>query len=170
MTIEMRELEGKLNNLSKIDLIQGIKQAVSFIQGEAKALCGGFKISKGELRQSIYTATESEGDICRGICYTNKSYAPYVEFGTGPNGQESHTGTSPNVSVVYNQNGWVIPPDAMSISEAEAYGLGVARGKDDEILGYYTNGQAAAPFMYPALKNNEKAVADIIADYVRSQL
>lgn len=170
MSVDTRKLEAKLSDLAKVDLMQGVKRATVFVQGEAKALCSGFKISKGELRQSIYTATENEGDICRGVCYTNKEYAPYVEFGTGPNGQKSHAGVSPEVPLVYAQTGWTIPADAMSLSEAETYGLGVARGKDNTILGYYTNGQAAKPFMYPALKNNEKEAADIIFDYVRSKL
>lgn len=170
MSVDTRRLEAKLSDLAKIDLMKGVKQATLFVQGEAKALCGGFKISKGELRQSIYTATEYEGDICRGVCYTNKEYAPYVEFGTGPNGQKSHAGVSPDVPWVYGQTGWKIPADAMSLSEAEAYGLGVARGKDGTILGYYTNGQATKPFMYPALKNNEREAADIIMNYVRDRL
>lgn len=170
MSVDTRRVEAKLSELAKIDLMPGVKQATLFVQGEAKAFCGGFKISKGELRQSICVATESEEDICRGVCYTNKEYAPYVEFGTGPNGQKSHAGVSPNVSLAYSQTGWTIPASAMSAGDAEAYGFGVAKNPDGEVLGYYTNGQPAKPFMYPALKNNEKEVADIIYDYVRRKL
>lgn len=170
MSVDTRRLEAKLSDLARIDLMKGVKRATVFVQGEAKALCGGFKISKGELRQSIYTATENEGDICRGVCYTNKEYAPYVEFGTGPNGQKSHAGVSPNVSLVYSQTGWTIPANAMSVGDAEAYGLGVAKNSDGEVLGYYTKGQPAKPFMYPALKNNEREAADIIMNYVRDRL
>lgn len=170
MSVEMRELEARLNNLAKVDLMQGVKKATAHVQQEAKALCGGFKISKGELRQSIYTATEYEGDICRGVCYTNKEYAPYVEFGTGPVGQKNHEGISPNVTIAYSQSGWKIPADAMSVEEAEIYGLGIAKNSMGEVIGYYTKGQPAHPFMYPALKNSEREVADIIANELRSQL
>lgn len=170
MSVEMRELEARLNNLAKVDLMQGVKKATAHVQQEAKALCGGFKISKGELRQSIYTATEYEGDICRGVCYTNKEYAPYVEFGTGPVGQKNHEGISPNVAIAYSQSGWRIPASAMSVEDAEVYGLGIARNSAGEVIGYYTNGQPAHPFMYPALKNSEKEVEDIIANELRSQL
>ena len=33
---------------------------------------------------------------------------------------------------------------------AEQYGFGIAKGKDGEVIGYYTKGQVAQPFMYPA--------------------
>lgn len=76
--------------------------------------------------------------------------APYVEFGTGPTGQAHHNGISPDVDPVYSQSGWMIPADAMSPDDAEQYGFGIAKGKDGEVIGYYTKGQVAQPFMYPA--------------------
>lgn len=167
MTIVHKELDAKLEKLMEIDMMPGVRKAILRVQDEAKTLCPG---NHGELRRSIYTDTEDVDGACRGTCYTNKEYAMYVEFGTGPNGQESHAGISPNVNVVYNQTGWTIPANAMPVEEAERYGLGIARGKDGELIGYYTNGQAAHPFMYPALKNNEEEVVQIITDYVRSQL
>lgn len=170
MIIGYKKLEEKLKHMSALDLKPGVGKAISVVQAAAKANCGGFKIPTGELRQSIYTDIELEGDTCRGACYTNKEYAAYVEFGTGPNGQESHKGISPDVDVAYSQTGWMIPGNAMSIDNAEAYGFGIAQNKDGEPIGYYTNGQEAHPFMYPALKDNEKEVEEIIADSVRSQL
>lgn len=169
MSVEYRQLEARLSQLAKIDLMKGVKKATVHVQKEARALCGGFKLPKGELRQSIYTATEYEGDICRGVCYTNNEHAAFVEFGTGPNGQASHAGISPNVDYAWGRKGWTIPGNAMSLSEAETYGL-LPVEEDGEIIGYYTNGQAAKPFMYPALKNNEKEATEIIADYVRRRL
>ena len=82
--------------------------------------------------------------------YTNSEYAPYVEFGTGPTGQAHHNGISPDVDPVYSQSGWMISADAMSPDDAEQYGFGIAKGKDGEVIGYYTKGQVAQPFMYPA--------------------
>lgn len=170
MIIGYQNLEERLKTLSAIDLKPGVQKAIITVQESAKKNCSGFKISTGELRQSIYVDTELEGDICRGICYTNKEYAPYVEFGTGPTGQESHAGISPNVDVVYNQTGWMMPGNAMSLEKAEAYGFGVAKNGDGEPIGYYTNGQPAHPFMYPALKDNEDTTKEIIAESVRGQL
>ena len=45
----------------------------------------------------------------------------------------------------------------MPLREAEEYGFGIAM-KDGKVIGYYTNGQSARPFMYPALKNNVEKV------------
>lgn len=170
MIIGVKELETKLKKIEKLDLSPGVKKAIAHVQGEAKSLCSGFRMSSGELRRSIYTTTEDEGDTSRGICYTNKKYAPYVEFGTGPTGQSSHAGISPNVDVAYSQTGWMIPASAMSLEEAQFYGFGIAKGKDGNQIGYYTNGQPAHPFMYPALKNSQEDVVEIIASHIRSQL
>ena len=113
--------------------------------------------SGGELRQSILTQMETHSDRMVAICYTNKAYAPYVEFGTGPNGEAHHAGISPEVQPAYKQRGWMIPADAMSVEAAQSYGFGLARD-GDKVIGYYTRGQAARPFMYPALKNNEDEI------------
>ena len=167
MIIGYQKLEQKLNNMTSMDLRSAVNEAIGLVQQSAKDLCPSHS---GELRQSIYTTTEQVDDTCRGTCYTNKKYGQYVEFGTGPNGQESHKGISPEVAVAYSQKGWMIPADAMSQGEAESYGFGVANGPEGQVIGYYTNGQAAHPFMYPALKNNEEEVTRIISSSVRSQL
>lgn len=138
-----------------------MKRAMSVVQGAAKANAPVSRVSGGgALRQSIFTDVETHPDRITGICYTNLEYAPYVEFGTGPAGQEEHSGISPNVAVQYRQSGWVIPADAMSEGDARAYGFPVAYGKDGQIIGYYTRGQAAQPFLYPALVNNRAAVVN----------
>lgn len=167
MIVGYQKLEEKLNKMANVDLRPGVNQAIDLVQSTAKELC---PVHNEELRQSIYTSTEYVEDTYRGTCYTNKKYGQYVEFGTGPNGQESHEGISPDIAVAYSQKGWMIPADAMSLSEAEAYGFGIATGSNGEVLGYYTNGQAAHPFMYPALKNNEKKVTEIISGSIRRQL
>ena len=110
----------------------------------------------GALRQSIHVSTEEKADCIVSTVYTNLSYAAYVEFGTGPVGQEKHQGISPDINPAYSQTGWIIPGDAMGPQEAEQYGLGIMKGKDGRIIGYMTNGQPAQPYMYPALKDNEE--------------
>lgn len=167
MIIEYQKLEEKLNRMAKMDLRPSVNEAIGLVQQSAKDLCSSHS---GELRQSIYTTTEQVEDAYRGTCYTNKKYGQYVEFGTGPNGQASHEGISPEVAVAYSQKGWMIPADAMNPGEAESYGFGIAIGANGQVIGYYTNGQAAHPFMYPALKNNVKEVTEIIANSIRSQL
>lgn len=122
------------------------------VQAQAKQLCPVRRYGSGggSLRQSIHVSTSQQDNLIRSEIYTNSIYAPYVEFGTGPKGQANHNGISPDVDPVYSQSGWVIPADAMSPDDAKQYGFGIARGKDGEIIGYYTKGQVAQPFMYPA--------------------
>ena len=145
------DLVNKLNSLSQemrtSITSRAIGKAVQIVRAEAVLLC---PVDKGELRQSIKTNVENTSEGVAGAVYTNKSYAPYVEFGTGPTGQENHSGISPEITPVYSQQGW-------------SY-------KDDDGNWIYTNGQAAQPFMYPALKNNEKKVITIVKNDITEQL
>lgn len=139
-----------------VDMVDGslkskVHEQALRVQAQAKELCPVRRYgSGGSLRQSIHVNTEQQEDLIHSEVYTNLEYAPYVEFGTGPTGQAHHSGISPDVDPVYSQSGWVIPADAMSPDDAEQYGFGIARGKDGEVIGYYTKGQVAQPFMYPA--------------------
>ena len=85
-----------------------------------------------------------------GCVYTNKAYAPYVEFGTGPVGEANHAGISPNVPVAYRQDGWV--------------------WQDEEGGFHSTEGQPAQPFMYPALKSMEKHVIKAIGNDLQAAM
>lgn len=143
----------KLKSLDKA--IQGniTKKAVAkgcqTVRGAAVMLC---PVKDGDLRESIMTKVEEKDGKVTGTVYTNKEYAPYVEFGTGPKGQEDHDGISPNVTPSYREKGW-------SYIDEET---------DKRV---YTRGQAAQPFMYPALKDNEdkviKEIAENIADEIK---
>lgn len=167
MIVGEKELLNCLENMSRLDLRDGMNKSVALVQAKAKA---GVKVHTGELRQSILTSVEDSGDSVIGTCFTNLSYAPYVEFGTGPVGQENHEGISPDVTWAYGQTGWRIPGDAMDREYAESKGLGVVEGKNGEVLCYLTNGQPARPFMYPALKNSEDEIVEILAGAARRQL
>lgn len=136
----------KMSNLVDSVVVKAVEKNTKIIQAEAKLLC---PVDKGELRNSIHTTIKKEDDCIKGITYTNKSYAAYVEFGTGPKGAAEHTGTSPNVNISYSDKGWVYPTDEGFI---------------------YTEGQPAKPYMYPALKNNEKEVAKNIKNDIKKSL
>lgn len=155
-------LEAKLEHLSSLpEAKKFLNRAMSVVQGAAKANATVRRVGNGgALRRSIHTDIEMHPDRITGICYTNLEYASYVEFGTGPAGQAEHSGISPNVSVQYRQSGWVIPADAMSEGDAREYGFRVVYGKDGQIIGYSTRGQAAQPFLYPALADNRAAVVN----------
>lgn len=134
----VNSLMKKFNELGSMDPIvqKAMKKQAEIVRGVAVRLCPA---DTGELRGSISTKVDQEAGAVIGTVYTNKAYASYVEFGTGPVGQANHAGISPNVAVAYRQDSWVY---------------------QDEDGGFHTtSGQAAQPFMYPALKSMEKRVA-----------
>ena len=173
MKVEFEDLSRQMSELSRLPagLRGSIGRQIALVQASAKeeAPVRRFGSGGGELRQSILTQMETYSDRMVAICYTNKGYASYVEFGTGPNGEAHHAGISPDVHPVYKQRGWVIPADAMSVEAAQSYGFGIARD-GDKVIGYYTRGQAARPFMYPALKNNEGEIIRRLSADLRKEV
>lgn len=167
------DLTKKLSELEKAAerLQPKVHEQALRIQAQAKQLCPVRRYGTGgSLRQSIYVSTEQQGELVHSEIYTNSEYAPYVEFGTGPTGQAHHEGISPNVDPVYSQSGWVIPADAMSPDDAEQYGFGIAKGKNGEIIGYYTKGQVAQPFMYPAFAGLKDDITKEIKATLQAQI
>ena len=146
------------------DLMMAVNDCITLVQMSAKNLC---PTHHGELKNSIHIMTEEKDDQIAAACYTDKEYAVYVEFGTGPVGQANHNGIAPDIPVAYGQSGWMIPGDAMTRYEAEEYGLGVVEDKDGEPIGYLTNGQAAQPYMYPALKDSEDEIVKRLGEAVK---
>lgn len=163
--MSIKELEHKLDNLSKLELKTGVGKGIQFVQSAAKAGC---PTNNSELRESIFTDVQEREDWVTGICYTNKEYGPYVEFGTGPKGQAKHDGISPNVAVAYTQSSWWIHESQIDAAIAEKYHFFSIDTPDGKF--YQCTGQPAQPFMYPALKNNEEDVVDIIAESLKKQI
>lgn len=165
MILGIQELEKELQNMSEAELRSGIAKAILPVQEEAKAGCPAHD---GELRESIYTDIEERDGKIAGICYTTKKHGPYVEFGTGPKGQESHEGISPEVAVSYTQSPWWIHESQIDRETAEYYHFFAIDTPEGRF--YQCVGQAAQPFMYPALKNNESRVVEIVAEQLRRQI
>lgn len=150
------ELERKLAMLEQVadsEMEQIVGRQAKRIQAEAKLLC---PVHDGELRNSIKSSVQREGDYVIGTAYTNKAYGPYVELGTGPKGEASHAGISPAVSVAYSQSPWWIHESQVDKKTAEEYHWLSIDTPDGKF--YQCSGQPAQPFMYPALKNNEDRV------------
>ena len=151
------EFEEKLERLAQQSGTIGKKAAQSAIkkvQVRAKYLC---PVNEGELRNSIHTSVKQAEGQTEAVCYTNKSYATYVEFGAGPIGQRKHSGISPEVTPVYKQRGWAFPANAVSSGPyqfAETFYNGQKY--------FLTAGQSAQPFMYPALKDGTEEAAQAI--------
>lgn len=166
VTDAIKDIEGA----TKAGLKRGIARGISLVQEEAKAGC---RSVTGELRESIFTDVEDKGDVIRGICFTNKKYAPYVEFGTGPKGQTNHEGISPEVVVAYTQSPWWIHegsgpgPNEIDRKTAEFYHFPCIETPQGRF--YQCTGQPAQPFMYPALKNNEDEIIRIVKEAVRNK-
>lgn len=82
----------------------------------------------GELRRSITSKVEKNGDKLEGVIFTPLEYAPYVEYGTGLFAEK---GGRKNVPWCY---------------------------KDDKGEWHSTSGQHPQPFMRPALNENREKV------------
>ena len=128
------------------------------IQADAKKLA---PVNNGELRNSIKTRVKVENGKATGEVFTNLHYAPYVEFGTGPKGQASHSGISPEVSVSYRSSPWYVHEDQIDIGPYHFQKIGEF---------YKMYGQPAQPYLYPALRDNQERVSKNISNYVRRKI
>lgn len=163
------KLMGKYGKLAQVvankNLEPAVGKAAKAVQAEAKLLC---PVNDGELRRSIRTMTESRSDKTIGIVYTNKKHGTYVEFGTGPKGEADHAGISPVVTPAYSQSPWWIHESKIDKETAEQYHMFALETKEG--IFYQSSGQAAQPFLYPALKNNEERVTRNISNHLSREI
>ena len=165
MILGTKDFTEALEKLTLMDMYKAASQGIHIVQAEAKMLC---PVNDGELRSSIYTDVEWGSEYVRATCYTNKAYAPHVEFGTGPKGQANHAGISPDSTGSYVQSPWWIHESQILRKDAEKYGwfyIDTPQGRF-----YQCSGQAAQPFMYPALKNNEERIGRVFSKMVKDQI
>lgn len=132
------EIEGMLPIIEKLEKMvdektieQALGKACALIEGSAKE-----KAPKGtgELRRSITSKVEKQGEDYVGIVFTPLEYAPYVEFGTGILAEE---GGRTDVPWSY---------------------------QDDEGEWHTTSGMAPQPFMRPALYDNTHKIIQIVKE------
>ncbi len=143
MTDEFDGLLQKLGEMAAIEneLYKSVDECGEFVRDDARLRA---PVDIGDLRKSIAHTTEKKADEITAIVHTNSDHAMYVEFGTGPVGASNHKGVSPNVDIDYATEKWLgqIP---FLISATDS--------------GYrYIAGQAAQPYLYPALKDNEEQI------------
>lgn len=157
----MDSLDQKLKKLSEISMRKSVEEAIRTVRSEAVNNCHA---DTGELQQGIYEDVTEQNGTVTGTCWTNKAYAAYVEFGTGPKGQENHVGISPEVTPAYVLSPWWIHESQVDRRVAEKYRWFFIDTPEGRF--YQCTGQPAHPFMYPALHNNrEKLVEDITARF-----
>lgn len=159
------ELDKKLKQLAEIDMKRAVGEVIQIVRLAATLNC---PIDTGELQQDI--AADVEGDSIRaiGTCWTNKAYAPYVEFGTGPKGQADHAGISPDVTPVYMQSPWWIHESQVDRRVAEKYRWFYIDTPEGRF--YQCTGQPAHPFMYPALHDNEDKILSNMTASFRAEI
>ena len=146
-------------------LERAVREACSYVQSAAKLKA---HVNSGELREKIMTDVRVKGREIHGEVYTNVPQGIYQEFGTGPKGEANHANISPNVTPVYVQEPWWVHESQVELADAERYhwfSIETAEGKF-----YQINGQSAAPFLYPALKDNEEKVVEIISKTIKEEL
>jgi len=159
------DLNKHFDRLSKVELRNGIGKGISLVQEEAKANCPVFD---GELRSKIMTEVAEEEDTVRGACWPAMEHGAYVELGTGPKGQANHEGISPDIAVAYTQSPWWIHESQIGREVAEHYHFFYIDTPQGRF--YQCTGQAAQPYLYPALKDNEDKIVKIMAEEVKKQL
>lgn len=165
----MEELLNKLNHLDTKAMIRAVHDSVGkgieIVRANAVLRCPG---NHGELRGSIKTRIEATEQGYRGTCYTNKAYAMYVEFGTGPKGKANHAGITPEVTPAYTLKPWWVHESQIDKADAERYhwfSIDTPKGRFYEMVG-----QAAHPFLYPAMDKNKDRVVGKIKQIVKKQL
>ena len=151
------EVEKALQEVSELDTRQAVGEAIQFVRSAAVENCHA---DTGELRQSIFAETTEEENSVTGICWTDKAYAPYIEFGTGPKGQEKHAGISPEVTPVYTQQPWWIHESQIDRRVAEKYRWPYMDTPDGRFY----------PFLYPAMKDNEEQILKVLGGSLASDL
>lgn len=135
MSIRMNGFEGlerKLEDLSEVKAMEKqLKKACALVEKSAKK---NAPKGTGELRRSITSKIEVEGDDLVGVVYTPLEYAPYVEYGTGLFAEEGGRTDVP----------W--------------------RYQDEKGEWHTTSGQAPQPYMRPALNENREQILEILKE------
>lgn len=143
----INSLTKRLDNIADTKKVkETMTTATLLVHGQAKALA---PVDTGNLAGSIHPKVTTGRKEIIGKVFTNLNYAPYVEFGTGSKG----SGTYPNkdIKLSYRSTPWVYTPDG-----GETF--------------YRTEGQVAQPFMYPALKRNEKKINKMFKEALHTDI
>lgn len=172
----MSKINGVDSLLAKIEALGGnvekslktaVHQATKQVQREAKMLV---PVNEGALRNSIKSEVTEKKNKVVGRVFTNKEYAAYVEFGTGPVGEELRSKLPEKVrnKIHYTQEGWWIHESQIDEKTVEQYKF--PRIETEDGVFYFSRGQPPHPFLYPALEQNKKASMEIVKRKLREDL
>lgn len=167
--IEIEGLEETLRGIAALDevvdagMVAGIVKTTAQMEGTAKELCA---VDTGGLRESIHSAVKQDGNGAVGIIGTNYENAPYLEFGTGPKGRDTPVSGKYPGPIDYREDGWWMHESQIDAATAEKYHFFKLTTPDGVF--YFTNGQPAQPFLYPALMaHKDEAPANIAAEIAK---
>lgn len=141
-------LKRRFNNIANMELKSIVNKATTLVHGQAKDLA---PFDTGQLAGSIRMEVKETNEGVEGRVYTNEKHAPYAEFGTGIKGNGTYPYQIEGLSLEYKDKGW-------------------AYFDEDKGEWIYTKGQKAQPYMYPALKENEKTIKKMFKDGVKTKL
>ncbi|MBR5593901.1 MAG: HK97 gp10 family phage protein [Bacteroidaceae bacterium] len=159
----------RFEKIANMELRDAMNWSVRLVHGQAKTLAPVNDDGGSGLAGSIHMQVKDTGDELQGRVYTNQEYAAYVEFGTGVKGSGTYPYRIDGLNLTYRSTPWFIPADKIDAATAEKYHFKKVYGKDGAVY-YMTYGQEAQPFMYPALKNHEKAIKRKFAECVRTNV
>lgn len=132
-------IEGLDEVLAAIDNVGSVEKYVAALQKACALVERSAKENApkgvGELRRSITSKIEEDGDEVIGVVFTPLEYAPYVEYGTGLFAEDG--GGRQDVPWHY---------------------------QDDEGEWHTTSGQHPQPFMRPALDENRERIFEIFKE------
>jgi HK97 gp10 family phage protein len=158
----------KLNNLggdANKAVKRGVTEATNKIQGDAKDLA---PVNDGQLRNGIIAEVKEEGNEVIGKVSATAEHSAYVEFGTGPVGRASPKDLPQGINPKYVEGMWWIHESQIKPDVAEKYHF--IKIETEQGVFYGTHGQKPHPYMYPAMKQNEKYIKEVIKGEVRMKI
>ncbi|AEE91205.1 Phage protein, HK97 gp10 family [Tepidanaerobacter acetatoxydans Re1] len=158
---KLNSLGGDVNKAVK----RGVTEATRKIQRDAKDFA---PFNYGQLKDGIVTEIIEEEDKIVGIVKSTAGHNQYVEFGTGPVGRASPKDLPPGINPKYVEGMWWIHESQIDPDVAEKYGF--IKIETEQGVFYGTYGQRPHPYMYPAMKQNEKYVKETIKGEVRMEI
>ncbi|MBQ2408979.1 MAG: HK97 gp10 family phage protein [Bacilli bacterium] len=137
MSIEINGIDKLLSQFEKIvdinEMEKKVGTACAMVEAQAKK---NAPRDTGELRRSIQSKVEIDGNNINGVVFTPLEYAPYIEYGTGLFAESGGRKDTP----------W-------------SY-------KDDKGEWHSTSGQKPKPYLRPAFNDNRKRILEIIKEGV----
>lgn len=135
MSIKFEGLDEVLDSLDSVadtgKLEAALERSCMLVERTAKQKAPK---GNGELRRSITSKVDTDGDNIEGVVYTPLEYAPYVEYGTGLFAEEGG-----RLDVPWNY-------------------------RDDEGNWHSTSGMKPQPYMRPALNEHREEILRLIKE------